>query len=50
MDKAVEAFGQLGYAFNNAGIEQATAALADIPEEERERVLSVNLRGVFLCM
>ncbi|RAQ94326.1 SDR family oxidoreductase [Thermogemmatispora tikiterensis] len=50
LDKTVETFGRLDYAFNNAGIEQATAALADIPEEEWERVLSVNLRGVFLCM
>src|SRR5205823_7339625 len=28
LDKAVEAFGRLDFAFNNAGVEQATAALA----------------------
>ena len=50
LDKAVEAFGRLDFAFNNAGVEQATAALADITEEEWDRIISIDLRGVFLCM
>ena len=50
LDKAVEAFGRLDFAFNNAGVEQAKAALADIKEQEWDRIVAINLRGVFLCM
>jgi NAD(P)-dependent dehydrogenase (short-subunit alcohol dehydrogenase family) len=50
LDKTVESFGRLDAAFNNAGVEQATAATADITEEEWDRIVAINLRGVFLCM
>src|SRR5438094_1242020 len=50
LDKAVEALGRLDFAFNNAGVEQATAALADLTEQEWDRIVAINLRGVFLCM
>lgn len=43
-------FGRLDVAFNNAGIELRPTPLADIAENDWERVLDVNLRGVFLCM
>ncbi len=43
-------FGRLDAAFNNAGIEQPVAALADITASEFERLVAINLRGVFLCM
>src|SRR3954451_20726878 len=49
--KTVEAFGRLDFAFNNAGIEPRKAApTADYDEEEWDRIIDVNLRGVFLCM
>src|SRR5437667_11270771 len=50
LDKAVEAFGRLDFAFNNAGVEEATAALAGIPEQELDRVINIGLRSVVLCM
>jgi NAD(P)-dependent dehydrogenase (short-subunit alcohol dehydrogenase family) len=50
LDKAVEAFGRLDVAFNNAGSEQPMTAAADLTEEEWDRVVSINLRSVFLCM
>src|SRR5881227_1654725 len=50
LDKAVEAFGRLDFAFNNAGVEQPITATADLAEEEWDRTVRVNLRGVFLCM
>src|SRR5215218_2619712 len=50
VDHAVASFGRLDFAFNNAGVEQATAAAADITEEEWDRIVAINLRGVFLCM
>jgi NAD(P)-dependent dehydrogenase (short-subunit alcohol dehydrogenase family) len=49
--KTVEAFGRLDFAFNNAGIEPRKAApTADYDEEEWNRIIDINLRGVFLCM
>src|SRR5213596_3043629 len=50
LDKAVEAFGRLDFAFNNAGVEQKNAATAEIGEEEWGRIVDTSLRGVFLCM
>jgi NAD(P)-dependent dehydrogenase (short-subunit alcohol dehydrogenase family) len=38
-------FGQLDYAFNNAGVEQP-----NLDEAEWDRAVDTNLRGVFLCM
>jgi NAD(P)-dependent dehydrogenase (short-subunit alcohol dehydrogenase family) len=45
-----ERHGRLDYAVNNAGIEGATAAVADYEPAEWSRVLAVNLTGVFLCL
>jgi NAD(P)-dependent dehydrogenase (short-subunit alcohol dehydrogenase family) len=50
LDKTIETFGRLDVAFNNAGVEQGPAALADLTEEEWDRILDIDLRGVFLCM
>ena len=51
LDKTVETFGRLDFAFNNAGIEPKNPApTADYPEEEWSRIIDVDLRGVFLCM
>ena len=46
----IDKFGRLDFAFNNAGIEQALAYTAEIPDEAFERILRVNLGGVFYCM
>ena len=49
--KTVEAFGRLDFAFNNAGIEPRNPApTAEYEEEEWNRIIDINLRGVFLCM
>lgn len=48
--KTIEVFGRLDFAFNNAGIEQPVMAAADISAEAFDRIIAVNLRGVFLCM
>ena len=47
---AVETFGRLDYAVNNAGIEGQWALVSDLPEEEWDRVLDINLKGAFLCL
>jgi len=48
--KTVEIYGSLDCAFNNAGIEGTTASIAEYPLEVWNRVIGVNLTGVFLCM
>jgi NAD(P)-dependent dehydrogenase (short-subunit alcohol dehydrogenase family) len=60
VETAVDAFGGLDVAFNNAGVEQAPTradpqstsptGVADITEAEWDRVIAANLRGVFLSM
>src|SRR5438874_5577430 len=51
LGKTVEAFGRLDFAFNNAGIEpKRPAPTADYDEAEWDRIIDVDLRGVFLCM
>ena len=45
--RAVEAYGRLDYAFNNAGIEGRMATnTADYPDEDWDRVIAINLKGV----
>ncbi len=50
LDKGVETFGRLDVAFNNAGVEQPIMPAADVTEEEWDRIIDIDLRGVFLCM
>lgn len=50
VDRAVERFGRLDYAFNNAGVEGAPAPTADCTIENWTRTISINLTGIFLCM
>jgi NAD(P)-dependent dehydrogenase (short-subunit alcohol dehydrogenase family) len=50
LEKTVETFGRLDFAFNNAGVEQPITPAADLSEEEWDRIVDINLRGVFLCM
>lgn len=47
---AMEAFGRLDYAVNNAGIEGQLAGIIDLTEDEWDSVLDINLKGTFLCM
>jgi NAD(P)-dependent dehydrogenase (short-subunit alcohol dehydrogenase family) len=46
----VERYGRLDFAHNNAGIGGGGKLLADIEDEDFDRVIAVNLRGVFLGM
>lgn len=50
VDAAVEAYGRLDGAFNNAGIDGAFAPVAECSEENWDRVMAVDLKGVWLCM
>ncbi len=48
--RTVEAYGRLDCAHNNAGIEGKMATTVEDTEENWERVLKINLMGVWLCM
>lgn len=50
VDNAVESFGRLDGAFNNAGVGHAGKVLHEIDTAEWQTVLSVNLTGLFYCM
>ena len=50
LNAAIETFRRLDFAFNNAGIEYAIQPAADVSEEEWDRIIEIDLRGVFLCM
>lgn len=48
--KTVENYGRLDCAFNNAGVGATGARLAKETEEDWERIIDTNLKGVWLCM
>ncbi|GHO87066.1 glucose 1-dehydrogenase [Dictyobacter formicarum] len=50
IERTVSSFGRLDAAFNNAGVMQRRADTADISSDEWDRVLAINLRGVWSCM
>jgi NAD(P)-dependent dehydrogenase (short-subunit alcohol dehydrogenase family) len=50
VNKVVETYGRLDCAFNNAGVEGEFTSTAEYSEAGFDKVLAVNLKGVWLCM
>jgi NAD(P)-dependent dehydrogenase (short-subunit alcohol dehydrogenase family) len=50
VQKAVETFGRLDVSFNNAGVEGAYAPIVRQSEEDFDRTININLKGVWLCL
>ncbi len=48
--KAVDTYGRLDCAFNNAGIEGVIQPTVDYAETHWDRVIAINLKGVWLCL
>jgi NAD(P)-dependent dehydrogenase (short-subunit alcohol dehydrogenase family) len=48
--RVVSTFGRLDAAFNNAGVQSPVAEMADAESGEYDRVMDINLRGVWNCM
>lgn len=50
IDRTVAEFGQLDAVFNNAGVMAKSAPIAESSREDWDRVIGINLRGVWNCM
>jgi len=50
MKAIVDTFGRLDCAFNNAGVELEQERMADSDDAMFDRVMSINVKGVWLCM
>lgn len=48
--QTIDTFGRLDFAVNNAGIEGMTASTHECTEENWDKTINVNLKGVWLCM
>lgn len=50
IDTTIEQYGRLDFAFNNAGIEGHTATIHECTDENWDRTIGINLKGLWLCM
>jgi NAD(P)-dependent dehydrogenase (short-subunit alcohol dehydrogenase family) len=50
VDRSIAEFGRLDAAFNNAGVMASIAPTAESTREDWDRVIGINLRGVWSCM
>jgi NAD(P)-dependent dehydrogenase (short-subunit alcohol dehydrogenase family) len=50
VQQTVSTFGRLDAAYNNAGVQNILAETADTTREDYDRVMGINLRGVWSCM
>jgi NAD(P)-dependent dehydrogenase (short-subunit alcohol dehydrogenase family) len=50
VEKTIQVYGRLDCAHNNAGVEHPLVRTADCAEEDWDRTINVNLKGVWLCM
>lgn len=49
-EQAVEHFGRIDCAFNNAGVPDGSRSLVDSTQANWDRVISINLEGIWHCM
>lgn len=50
VEKTMQAYDRLDYAFNNAGVEQLPTPLGEQTEEDFDRIININVKGVWLSM
>ena len=50
VERTAKVYGRLDYAFNNAGIEEIMTPLLDQTLDVFDRIMNVNVKGVWLCM
>ena len=50
IQKTISVYGRLDFAFNNAGIEGTSATITECTEENWDKTIGVNLKGIWGCM
>ncbi|MFC1992986.1 SDR family oxidoreductase [Chloroflexota bacterium] len=50
IDGTLKKYGGIDCAFNNAGVTSTGQLIVDIPEDDWDRIININLKGVWLCM
>jgi len=50
VDKTISHYGRLDYAFNNAGIEGTPSPVTDCTNDNWDKTMNINLKGVWFCM
>jgi NAD(P)-dependent dehydrogenase (short-subunit alcohol dehydrogenase family) len=50
VEKTIVQYGRLDYAFNNAGVEGISAPTHECTNENWDKTIAINLKGVWLCM
>lgn len=50
VEQTISIYGRLDFAYNNAGIEGTQATVQDCTEENWDKTIAINLKGVWLCM
>ena len=50
VEQAISHYGRLDIAYNNAGVECEMATIGEATESDWDRVLSINLKGIWLCL
>ena len=50
INEVIKLFGRIDFAVNNAGIEGDTAPTHECTEENWDKTININLKGVWLCM
>jgi NAD(P)-dependent dehydrogenase (short-subunit alcohol dehydrogenase family) len=50
VNTTIDVYGRLDYACNNAGIQAGRATVTETTEEDWDRTIDTNLKGVWLCM
>lgn len=50
IEKTIATYGAIDFAFNNAGIEGESAKTQECSEENWDKTIAVNLKGIWLCM
>jgi len=48
LNKALETYGPIDIWINNAGVNQLSASVSDLPEEEIKRIVDINITGMIL--
>src|SRR5262245_66447506 len=50
IERTLETFGRLDYAFNNAGVEETLTPLSNQTEETYDQIMDINVKGVWLSL